>query len=474
MPAELCLALGSSPGGWTWVLAKLGARVLILDKAPLAPAVAAMPGVEYRAESAFGFEPRGTGCVFTFPPTYLRPAQTPEAEPSPLPQRHSHLRREADGVASYGRPANPATPLLHPQPALPSPPFHTENEHKGRTMKEIRDKAREMMKGSCRVCPACDGRVCAGEVPGMGGLGDGSAFKNNVRALAETALNMRLIHDAKEPATAAHWLGLTLSAPVLAAPIGGMFNFKDAVSEGFYIDAVLQGCRAAGVIGCTGDGVPPVIINSALAGLKAVDGRGIPFIKPWDGAELDEKLERALAVHCPILGMDIDAAGLITLRKMGRPVGPKTVRELLRITDKVHAAGAKFLVKGIMTVSDAHLAVEAGVDGIVVSNHGGRVFAAAPGTAKVLPAIAKAVGQQTAIMVDGGVRNGIDVFKMLALGADVVGIGRPVTIAAIGGGKDGVAKYLDQIRDELAQTMILTGCRSIAEIAADVVYTDRD
>ena len=168
--------------------------------------------------------------------------------------------------------------------------------------------------------------------------------------------------------------------------------------------------------------------------------------------------------------MDIDAAGLITLRKMGHPVGPKSPKKLAAIVEKVHTAGCKFILKGIMTVADAEEAVAAGVDCIVVSNHGGRVMEYAPGTARVLPAIARAVKGQVTIMVDGGVRSGADVFKMLALGADLVGIGRPIVWAAIGGGTEGVSKYIAQVKGELVQTMVLTGCKNIAAINEDVLF----
>ncbi|MDR2820890.1 MAG: alpha-hydroxy-acid oxidizing protein [Desulfovibrio sp.] len=335
-------------------------------------------------------------------------------------------------------------------------------------MKDIRSKAKELMKGSCRLCPVCDGRACVGEVPGMGGLG--YAFRNNVAALSDITLNMRLVHDVREPDPATAWLGLELSMPVVAAPIGGTFNFNDAVTEDDYIHAVLDGCRAAGVIGCTGDGVPSVIINSAVSAIKNAQGHGIPFIKPWESGEFDEKMELAIASGCPVMGMDIDAAGLTTLRKMGRPVGPKTLKELTKIIEKAKKAGVKFIVKGVMTVQDAYNVVEAGADCLVVSNHGGRVFGAAPGTAQVLPAIARAVRGKISVMVDGGVRNGADVFKMLALGADIVGMGRPVTIAAIGGGSEGVNTWLTMVKNELVQTMILTGCRDIKAIDEAAIF----
>ena len=337
-------------------------------------------------------------------------------------------------------------------------------------MKDIRQKAKELMQGACRMCSVCDGRACAGEVPGMGGLGSGFAFKDNVKALAAVALNMRLVHAVRTPETSCTWLGLDLDIPVLAAPIGGMFNFNDAITENKYIEAVVQGCKEAGVIGCTGDGVPPVTTNAAFTAIAAAKGHGIPFIKPWESNELDEKLERSFASGSKIIGMDIDAAGLTTLRKMGRPVGPKNPQELATIIEKIHKAGCKFVLKGIMTVADAKEAVAAKADCIVVSNHGGRVLEYAPGTARVLPEIAKAVKGQISIMVDGGVRCGADVLKMLALGADVVGIGRPIVWAAIGGGATGVSRSFSQIKDELVQNMVLTGCKDISAINASVLF----
>jgi len=339
-------------------------------------------------------------------------------------------------------------------------------------MKAIRAKARELMKGACKVCPVCDGRACAGEVPGMGGLGTGASFKNNLAALAAVQLNMRLIHEVKTPSTVTSWLGLQLSMPVVASPIGGMFNVSEAVSEPEYVKAVLEGSKAAGVIGCTGDGVPPVLFGSGADGVKAMGGWGIPFIKPWDGGELDEKLQAALDTGCSIMGMDIDAAGLATLRKMGRPVAPKSPDELAALIERVHKAGVKFVIKGIMTIADARRAADMGADCIVVSNHGGRVLDHAPGTARVLPYIAEAVRNRVSIMVDGGVRDGVDVAKMLALGADVVGIGRPVMVAAVGGGAEGVAALLNTVKAQLEQAMILTGCQDIIDMDHTVLFNE--
>jgi len=338
-------------------------------------------------------------------------------------------------------------------------------------MKEIRDEARRKMNRFCRVCKVCDGRACAGETPGMGGTGTGASFKNNVAALADLRLNMRLVHGITEPGTAITLLGHELALPVLAAPIGGVsVNMGLGVSEEEYNLSVVGGCLDAGTLACTGDGVPPVIHEAGLAALARFEGQGIPFIKPWEGEELEAKHEKARQTGCRAIGMDLDAAGLVSLRRRGRPVAPRTPEQLAEIVDRIHAWGLKFILKGLMSPVDAALAVEAGVDAVVVSNHGGRVLDHTPGTAEVLPAVARAVGGRVPVLADGGVRDGGDVLKMLALGADCVLIGRPVTVAAVGGGREGVARYFGIIGDQLRQAMIMTGTADVRDVARSVIH----
>ena len=338
-------------------------------------------------------------------------------------------------------------------------------------MKEIRDQARELMTGFCRVCPVCNGRACIGEVPGMGGVGSGSSFMANVESLAAHKFNMRLIHDVQEPDTRVEFLGMQLALPVLAAPIGGVaFNMGGRVSEEDYITAVMTGCREAGTIGGGGDGVPDVIHQAANSAIKALSGHGIPFIKPWEDDELYQKMELAEATGAAMMGMDIDAAGLVTLKKMGRPVSPKNTAQLKKIISRTKLP---FILKGIMTPDQAKRAVNAGAKAIVVSNHGGRVLDHTPGVAAVLKEVATAVQGQVAVLADGGVRSGGDVLKMLALGANAVMIGRPITVAAMGGGAAGVKAFLEQIKGELVQTMVLTGTRRAARADPSILFGSR-
>lgn len=337
-------------------------------------------------------------------------------------------------------------------------------------IKEMQTNARERMKGFCRVCPICDGRACAGETPGMGGIGTGSAFRHNVSALASIHLNMRLIHEVRQPVTETTVLGFKLRLPVLAAPIGGTaFNMGGSLTETEYAQAIVTGCRASGIVGCTGDGAPDELYAAGSAAIEAEAGWGIPFVKPWKGEELDRKMRAAAATGTRVIGMDIDAAGLIALARMGRPVSPKSPTELAEIADRAHELGMKFLLKGIMTPEDAAAACRAGCDGLVVSNHGGRALDHTPGTIEVLPAIAAEVRGRMAVLMDGGIRDGLDVLKALALGADAVLVGRPYCIAAVGGGSEGVGLVTERLHKQLVSGMVLTGCASVAEAGRHLV-----
>lgn len=127
------------------------------------------------------------------------------------------------------------------------------------------------------------------------------------------------------------------------------------------------------------------------------------------------------------------------------------------------------IIKGILDPDDAHAAVEQGADGIVVSNHGGRQLDGVLSTARALPAIADAVGDKLTLLADGGVRSGLDVVRMLALGADGVLLGRAWLWALAAEGEAGVAKLLRLIEAEMRVAMALTGVRSIGDINRSIL-----
>jgi isopentenyl diphosphate isomerase/L-lactate dehydrogenase-like FMN-dependent dehydrogenase len=136
---------------------------------------------------------------------------------------------------------------------------------------------------------------------------------------------------------------------------------------------------------------------------------------------------------------------------------------------RARTGGLPLLLKGILTAEDAELAVAAGADGIVVSNHGGRQLDRAPSGIAALPEIAEAVAGRVPVLVDGGVRRGTDVLVALALGARAVLIGRPAAWGLAVGGTDGVARVLGIVREGFENAMALSGCRSVADVERALV-----
>ncbi|MEG6616060.1 alpha-hydroxy-acid oxidizing protein [Peptococcaceae bacterium 1198_IL3148] len=334
--------------------------------------------------------------------------------------------------------------------------------------KMVREEAKQKLKGFCRVCPVCDGRACAGEVPGMGGSGTGASFKANLEALNKYRLNMRTLHNAKQVDTTFTLFGKKVETPILSAPMTGTYyNMGPALTEREFIGMIVSGSRNAGSIGFTGDGADPTMYTSGIEAIKEENGWGIPVIKPREQAVILKMLKDAEEAGAIAVGVDVDGAGLVTMALKGQPVGPKTKEELKEI---ISATKLPFILKGIMTVDEAELAAEVGAAAIVVSNHGGRIIDHTPGAAEVLPDIAKAVKGKVTILADGGVRSGVDVIKLLALGADAVLIGRPLIVGAYGGGAEGVQLVIDKYTNELKQAMIITGCNSLADITDIIIY----
>lgn len=334
--------------------------------------------------------------------------------------------------------------------------------------KEMLKNARTNLNGSCKVCPACNGVACAGEVPGMGGKGTGESFIENYEALNAYKLNMRVIHDAKNPDTSIELFGRKMDIPVFAAPVSGTtLNMGGKFTEEEYISWVIGGCLDAGIYPMVGDTAVDSFLITNLEQLKKFGGDGIAIIKPWENEDVIKKIKLAEEAGAFAVGMDIDACGLITLSLHGKSVKPKTVEEIKEIVDSTKLP---FILKGIMTPDEAELAVAAGVDAIVVSNHGGRVLDQTPGVADVLPEIAAKVKGKVTILADGGVRSGVDVLKMIALGADAVLIGRPFVTASFGGQREGVKTYIEKVKADLKSAMILTGCKDIKSIDNRVLY----
>lgn len=327
----------------------------------------------------------------------------------------------------------------------------------------VQDRARQRLKGICRVCPVCDGRSCISGVPGMGARGGRTGFRRNRAALDQILLNMRTIHSAAAPGTGYTLFGAELSLPVLVAPMcETTYNFLGRVDDYDFIVSQVEGAEEAGVLAFTGDSPDPPLYGMGLQAIRdKAGGRGIPVIKPRVPDEIVKRIRMAEDSGALAVGIDIDAAGFENLNRAGQPVGPLSASKLRNITA---STSLPVILKGIMTADEAVQAVECGAKGLVVSNHGGRSLDFTPGTAEVLPEIVAAVKGSIRIFIDGGIRSGEDVFKALALGAEAVLIGRPVAIAAVGGGKDGVQALLRQFGAELKRAMLLTGCGSLSLI----------
>ena len=190
--------------------------------------------------------------------------------------------------------------------------------------------------------------------------------------MAEYKLNLKTIHGAKEPDTSFEFFGKKLKTPILAAPItGAKINMGGALTEDEYITAVIDGSQKAGSLGMCGDTGDPTIYSAGLAAIRSAGGFGVPFIKPRDQEEIIHRIKQAEDAGAFAVGVDVDGAGLVIMKMLGQPVGPKTKEEL---NELVSATVLPFIVKGIMTPEEAVMAVEAGAKAIVVSNHGGRVL----------------------------------------------------------------------------------------------------
>ncbi|MCI6568753.1 MAG: alpha-hydroxy-acid oxidizing protein [Dysosmobacter sp.] len=335
------------------------------------------------------------------------------------------------------------------------------------TYQEILAAARTCSGPYCKACPVCNGMACKNTVPGPGAKGIGTGFIRNYQKWQELCVNMDTICENKPVDTSFELFGRRFALPVFAAPVGAMtLHYGDKYDDLTYNDLLVSACAQAGIAAFTGDGTNPAVVEAAAVALKNNQGLGVPTVKPWDLDTIRHKMDLVKAADPFAIAMDIDAAGLPFLKGLNPPAGSKTVEEL---KETAAMAGKPFILKGIMTVRGAEKALEAGAAGIVVSNHGGRVLDQCPATAEVLPEIADAVGGQMTILVDGGIRTGMDVFKALALGADGVLIGRPFVTMVYGGGAEGVQVYVDKLQAELADTMAMCGAHALSEISRDMV-----
>lgn len=319
----------------------------------------------------------------------------------------------------------------------------------------------------CRCCPECNGVACRGETPGPGGKGSGSSFVRNTDMLKNIFITMDTISENIEINTTSNFFGYPVRLPVYAAPISGIEqNYGAPLDDLTYTEQLVDGCLRAGTIAFTGDGMFDHMFKGPMQIVKEHHGYGVPTIKPWDVENMRWRIQEAMDGNALAIASDIDASGLSNLRNSATPVGFKNVEDLKALKAM---SSLPVILKGIMSVKGAKKAMEAGVDGIIVSNHGGRVLDQCLAGIEVLEEIVNVVNGTMKVFVDGGFRSGNDVFKALALGADGVLIGRPVSQAVIGNGSDGIKTYMEKIQLELKEAMAMSGCKTIADITRDNV-----
>ena len=335
------------------------------------------------------------------------------------------------------------------------------------TYQEILDRSRDQIGPYCKSCKICNGMACKNTVPGPGAKGLGTGFIRNYQKWQELCVNMDTICENGPADTTFDFFGHQLTIPVMAGPVGAMqLHYGDKYDDLTYNDILVTACAKAGILAFTGDGTNPAVMEAAVNAIGENHGAGVTTIKPWNQELVMQKMDMAKKCGAWAIAMDIDGAGLPFLKNLTPPAGSKTVEQLKEIADY---AGVPFILKGIMTVKGAEKAVKAGAKAIVVSNHGGRVLDQCPATAEVLPEIVDAVGKDVMVLVDGGIRTGMDVFKALALGAKGVLIARPFVNMVYGGGLEGPAVLVEKLKAELADTMLMCGAHSLAEIDRSMV-----
>jgi L-lactate dehydrogenase (cytochrome) len=348
---------------------------------------------------------------------------------------------------------------------------------------------------------------------------DGGAYaehtlRHNVSDLADIALRQRVLRNMSELNLETQLFGETLAMPVALAPIGlcGMFARRGEVQAAKAADAkgipftlstvsvcpieevapaisrpmwfqlyvlkdrgfmknALERARAAGVktlIFTVDMPVPGARYRDAHSGMSGANG---PMRRMWQAVT-----HPAWAWDVGLHGRPHDLGNISTYR--GNPTG---------LADYIGWLGNNFdpsiswkdlewirefwdgpmIIKGILDPQDARDAVSFGADGIVVSNHGGRQLDGVLSSARALPAIADAVKGDLAILADSGIRSGLDVVRMIALGADTVLLGRAFIYALAVAGGAGVSNLLGLIEKEMRVAMVLTGAKSISEIGSD-------
>jgi (S)-2-hydroxy-acid oxidase len=301
-----------------------------------------------------------------------------------------------------------------------------------------------------------------------GGAGDEWTLAENRHAFERWVIRPRMLAGAWPVDPSTELLGTRIGVPVLVAPW--------AYQKRAHPDGELATARAAA-------GAETIMVVSSTTVDYLEDVAGASDGRKWwqlyvftdRGATVDmlNRVHAAgfaavcLTVDFPVSGLRHRDARNDFDMPIGLPADELTYAPDLTWDDLAWiraAAPVPLLVKGIMTAEDAGIAVQAGVDGIVVSNHGGRQLDSVHAPITVLPEIVEAVAGRVPVLVDGGFRRGTDIFKALALGATAVLVGRPACWGLAAAGEEGVVDVLRILRAELENTMALAGTGSVSGI----------
>jgi isopentenyl diphosphate isomerase/L-lactate dehydrogenase-like FMN-dependent dehydrogenase len=332
---------------------------------------------------------------------------------------------------------------------------------------------------------------------------DGDAtLRANDAGFENYGLRMRRLLDISRIDSSLSLFGATWASPIFLAPVGSQRAFHP---DGEIASAKAARSRKHLTILST-------VSSTGVEGVNAARGEPVWYqLYPTDQWPLTEALvRRAEAAGCPVLVLTVDLQGgsnRVTLERAKRrdardctachtssprladEIAPKPmfrgldVQSVDDLTPPNMSWGyvgrlrdlwpRKLVIKGLVTREDALLAVEHGVDGVIVSNHGGRAEDSGRAAIDSLAEVAPAIAGRIPVLMDGGVRRGADVFKALALGADAVGIGRPYIWGLASFGQEGVERVLEILQSELALNMRQAGTRSLAEIHASQVVDRR-
>jgi 4-hydroxymandelate oxidase len=316
-----------------------------------------------------------------------------------------------------------------------------------------------------------------------GGAGDELSLADNVAAWNRIKLRPRVLVDVSSRDLRTSAFGVALDHPVIVAPT--------AAHQLSHADAERGSARGAAAAGAlftlsTISSVPMEEVAAAAPGAPRWFQLYAPIDRGACRALIDRAVEAgygavAVTVDLPLPGnRERDVRNALELDlgvhlPADQAVDPDTGIVVLPTMDWDELDWLRsvcpipLIAKGILRADDAARAVDTGCDGIWVSNHGGRQLDTSITAPEALPDVVDSVGGRALIVADGGVRRGIDVLKGLALGADLVAVGRPVLWGLAVDGADGVQRVLTLLRDELSLAMALAGYRSLADIGPDLI-----